>query len=141
MKFSLRAESYCGQMIRYAAVAAASLVLDIVLLALLRSVLHAPVLLAASLAYLVSMVVNYWISMRWVFKNTANHSQLMVVVIFFGVGFVGLGITDSVIWVMTTLFGLGLVLAKLVAIAVSFFWSYGARRASYTSRHQSSTVN
>ena len=71
------------------------------LLILLRETLHMPVLVANCLAFIVSMIVNYILSIIFVFETDKNKNKIKEFIVFvtFSVG--GLLINQIVLWAGT----------------------------------------
>ena len=85
---------------------------------------------AAAIAYAAGMVVNWWLVSRGVFemglapRGNARTRQLML---FFGTTLAGLALTTATVSVLTAAGVLALV-AKAVAIAISFFLNWAVRK-------------
>jgi len=94
----------------------------------LKAQLHIYYVLAATLSFTASLVVNYFLSVAWVWRVRTGKQRHVDATIFAIIGLVGLGLTDLIVWVMTDLVGLNYIISKLVAFAIVFFWSFGARR-------------
>lgn len=114
-------------MVKYGAVSVIALVVDFSSMMLMHS-LGINYLLATTLAFLFGLVTNYVISNRLVFKNPKiNNSQILFIA--FGlVGVIGLIINDFIIWFTHSELQLNLVLSKIIAVTIVFFWNFLARR-------------
>lgn len=94
--------------------------LDFAIVYLLGTYTGFPVLVVTFLSYLVSMVVNYFLTVKWVFETDGNHKRNMTV--FFVLGIVALGITQLVMWLGTSVFDYYFMAVKVVAtISVNVF--------------------
>jgi len=89
---------------------------------------HMQVVLAATLSFTISLIVNYFLSMAWVWNHHSGKQKRLDIIWFAIIGFVGLGITDLIIWALVNGVSTNKVVAKLVAFVIVFFWSFGARR-------------
>lgn len=116
------------QFIRYVFVGGAAFGVDYVALFLLAHFAGLHYLLAASLSYLLGMVVNYMISVRWVFDFRRVAQWEREFVIFFLIGIAGLILNGFVITLLVETFGLPYLAAKLVASALILFFNFGARK-------------
>jgi glycosyltransferase involved in cell wall biosynthesis len=116
------------QFLRYGLVAFVALLIDFGLLYVFASQYHMHYLLAATLAFVISMLVNFLLCIKWVFTKRTGRTLWREATIFFTIGFVGLGLTDLIIWSVTSFAGIHYLVSKLLAVAVVFFWSFGARR-------------
>ena len=117
-----------GEFVRYTAVSAIALVVDLVVLTLLvEAGLH--YLLAATVAFIIGMVVVYAASINWVF-NWRRHEgrppfEFSVFVL---IGLAGLALNLLIMWVGTDVLGFYYLLSKILSVAVVFTWHFVARK-------------
>lgn len=119
------------QLFRYGLVVAIAFPIDFGLLYIFTSKWHMYYVLSATLSFTISMIANFILSVMWVFTRNTGRTMAMEAMIFGVIGFVGLGITDLIIWIFTSSFGLNYLVSKLIAVMVVFFWSFGARRVMF----------
>jgi putative flippase GtrA len=115
------------KMIRYGFVVVIAAPIDLGGYILLKSELHLYVVLAATVSFSASLLVNYFLSIRWVWTNHSGRQRHIDATIFAIIGVVGLGITDLVVWIFTSVVGTNYIVAKLLAFVIVYFWSFGAR--------------
>jgi putative flippase GtrA len=94
--------------------------------------MHMYSVLAATISFTVSLIVNYLLSVAWVFTAKTGKQRRVDAIIFGIIGLVGLGITDLIIWILTDVKHVNAIIAKLIAFMIVFFWSFGARRWLFT---------
>lgn len=116
------------QLIRYGMVVAIAFPIDFGLLYVFTDFYHMHYLLSATLAFTISMVANFALSIAWVFSERMKRALWKEALAFGIIGFVGLGLTDLIIWLCTSVAGLYYMGSKLIAVSIVFFWSFGARR-------------
>jgi putative flippase GtrA len=116
------------QFLRYGLVACAAFVIDFGLLFVFASELHMHYLAATTLSFTISMFVNFLLCLKWVFTSRTGRSLWKEATLFFAIGFVGLGLTDLLVWGFTSMLGLHYLVSKLFTVMIVFFWSFGARR-------------
>ena len=116
------------QLFRYGLVVAVAFPVDFGLLYVFTEYLHMHYLLSAVLSFSISMLVNFLISVLWVFRERAERPLWKEVMAFFIIGFVGLGLTALIVWLCTSVFGIYYMISKLIAVSFVFFWSFSARR-------------
>lgn len=119
------------QLMRYGMVVAVAFPVDIGLLYIFTDKFHIYYLLSATLAFTISMVVNFLLSVWWVFTKRTRRALWKEATLFGIIGFIGLALTDLIIWLCTSVFGFYYMASKLVAVAIVFFWSFGARRLMF----------
>jgi len=131
-KYLIHPTDHAGiQMLRYCLVVAIAAPIDLGGYIFFKSQLHMYVVLAATLSFTISLIVNYFLSVLWVFDRDTGRQRHIDAIAFGIIGFIGLGITDLVIWTLASNFGINYIAAKLVAFVIVFFWSFGARRALF----------
>jgi putative flippase GtrA len=119
------------QLFRYAIVVGIAFPIDFGLLYFFTEHLHMHYLASTILAFTISMLVNFIISILWVFKARADRPLWKEITAFFIIGFVGLGLTAAIVWLCTSVFGIYYLVSKLIAVSIVFFWSFGARRLMF----------
>ncbi|WP_342117885.1 GtrA family protein [Pseudoduganella sp. OTU4001] len=117
------------QFIRYVFVGGAAFGVDYLALFLLAHFLGLHYLLAASLSYLLGMVVNYLISVRWVFDFRRVRQWEREFAIFFLIGIAGLILNGLAISLLVEAAGAPYMVAKLIAATAILFFNFGARKA------------
>jgi putative flippase GtrA len=116
------------QMLRYGCVVVIAAPIDLGGYIILKSDFHIYYILAATISFTVSLIVNYILSIKWVWVNHSGRQRHIDATIFAVIGLVGLGITDLVIWIFTNFAHFNYIVSKLIAFMIVFFWSFGARR-------------
>lgn len=116
------------QFIRYLVVGGAAYVVDFGTLAVGTRVLGMHYLLAAAAGFLLGLVVNYVIAVRWVFAQRKLSQRWAEQLGYLGIGLVGLGINQAVLWGLVDHGGWDPLVAKLVCGAVVLFWNFAARK-------------
>jgi len=113
---------------RYFVVGGVSAVVDISLFMLFAQGLGLPYLRVSAATFVVATLVNYWLSVRFVFVSGARFRRRWEVALVFAVSGVGLGLNLLILALAVERLGTGLFLAKILATGCVFFWNYFARR-------------
>ena len=113
---------------RYFFVGGAAACVDIGLFALFAKVLDLPYLRVASASFVLATLVNYWLSVRFVFVSGQRFRRRWEMAMVFAVSAVGLLFNAAILWLAVEMAHLELMLAKIAATGVVFFWNYFARR-------------
>src|SRR5512133_322219 len=121
--------SAVAQSVRYGAVGACAICCDFGTLSLSAKYLHLHYLVAAALGFCVCVVVNYWLSVRWVFNKRKLSSKALEFLAFALVGLGGVGLNDLVMWLLTDGLSVHFLLSKLLATAVVYVWNFSIRKA------------
>ena len=115
------------EIVRFAIVGGASFLVDYALLYICTEWLGIHYLYSAAISFTVSVIVNYWLCVIFVFtgarKQTGRKAAL-----FFGSSIVGLGINQVCMRLFVESFGLHYMLAKIGATLIVMFWNYVMKR-------------
>jgi putative flippase GtrA len=114
---------------RYFAVGGVAACVDIGLFMLFAQGLGLAYLRVAAGSFIVATLVNYFLSVRFVFVSGARFRRRWEMVLVFVVSAIGLALNQLILAACVELAHFGLLLAKLFATGVVFFWNYAARRA------------
>jgi dolichol-phosphate mannosyltransferase len=106
------------QLMRFAAVGASGYVVNLAVFAAAVHVLGVDYRAAAVMAYIVSVVNNFWLNRHWTFSAKEDHPFLQGVR-FFAVSLVAFGFTYVVLVALVNGTGLVKVLAQAIAVAAS----------------------
>ena len=113
---------------RYFFVGGAAACVDIGLFALLAKGLGMPYLQVASASFVLATLVNYLLSIRYVFVSGQRFRRRWEVAMVFLVSALGLALNSAVLWLCVEMAHEDLLVGKVVATGVVFFWNYFARR-------------
>jgi len=116
------------EFIRYGFASAIALFFDAGLLLLLTEYFGLSYLLSGALAFTAGLIVVYFLSVFWVFQKRIVKSTTAEFAIFALIGLVGLGFTEAVLYVLTSLFGIYYLVSKIASVIVVFTWNFAARK-------------
>lgn len=113
---------------KFAAVGITSLAVDYILLLMLVELLHVDFLIATSASFLASVVVNYFLSMRYVFSRRDDLSRKREFTIFAVLSAVGLGLNDLFMFVGVAVLSIGYQVMKLISTFMVTWYNFFSRR-------------
>ncbi|MFK5985626.1 MAG: GtrA family protein [Pseudomonadota bacterium] len=116
------------QLLRSLVVGALASIIDILSFAILTEVFEIYYLLANICSFLIGLLVNYSLTIKWVFTTTKGKKRSHEFVQFSLVGVVGLIINQLVLWFCTDFLAVYVLLSKVIATLVAFVWNFFARR-------------
>lgn len=121
-------QSKAGHLLRYTGTNVISTIVDYTLLLSLTHLFGMPVL-QSTFAYSAGVIVNYWLTKRYVFiVDTSHKSQHRLFMEFVATGFIGLLITAAVVWLSVNVLKVSAVEGKTVALLLCFVVLYFVRR-------------
>lgn len=116
-----------GELLRYSLVGGGAFAVDFGLLwGLTHGGLH--YMLSAAAAFTAGLMVNYTLSVLWVFRRRAPCGRAVEFAVFAAVGIAGLGLNEAIMWLVAGLLGRHYLLSKIVSAAVVFVWNFAARK-------------
>ena len=125
---AILAQSNTKQFVKFALVGFASLAVEYTLLAWLLQAFHMDYLMATTIAFIVSVVVNYFLSMRYVFEHKDSMSRKREFTIFAVLSAIGLGMNDLYMFIGVGLLNIGTMAMKLISTFFVTWYNYFSRR-------------
>jgi putative flippase GtrA len=122
--------SLLQQFSRYLVVGGVAFVVDFGLLYLLTEFAGLHYLISAAIAFLFGLLTNYWLSRHWVFNRRTLHNAAMEFVVFAGIGIVGLGLNEAVLWFAQEKIHIHYMIAKVISAGIILVWNFGARKSA-----------
>ena len=89
------------QLFRYFFVGGFAFVVDYGLLVLLTEVFGLHYLLSATISFIAGLVVNYFLSTSWIFRESTIENRWAEFLVFAFIGVVGLGLNNLLLYLLT----------------------------------------
>ncbi|WP_273446553.1 GtrA family protein [Thermophilibacter provencensis] len=124
-------KSLIEQFLKFGVVGAIAFVIDYGILMLLSQVVGWDPVPSSAVSFTVSVVFNYFVSMRYVFTRREDLSRRREFAIFVILSVIGLGINSVCIWAGTQALGDGAIAVtatKVVATVVVALWNFWSRK-------------
>jgi putative flippase GtrA len=115
-------------LIRYFFVGGASALVDFVLFAALIKVFGLAWYYAGVASFCFAIFVNYLLSIRFVFESGSRFAKEQEIALVFLVSGIGLAANQAVLYALIVLAVLNVLVSKVGATGVVFFWNFTARR-------------
>ena len=113
---------------RYFVVGGVAACVDIGLFVLFAQHYGLPYLRVAAMTFVIATLVNYALSVRFVFVSGVRFRRRWEIALVFAVSAIGLALNQAILALAVEAARMGLLPAKLAATGVVFFWNYFARR-------------
>ena len=119
------------ELVRFCFVGGVSLLIDMGLLYILTEFGSIPYLWSSAISFTVSLVINYWLNITFVF-TFAKKPSLKQITLFAGSSVVGLGLNQLCMWLFVEVFGIYYMFSKLLATVIVTVWNYVIKRKAVT---------
>ncbi len=120
--------SIWGEFFRYLIVGGMAFIADYGTLLFLNKVVGVHYLLAATLAFCVGILVNYFGSVKFVFLYRGMKNVHLERGLFLVIGLIGLFINDSLLFLLTGVADIPVEYSKLLTQVLVLFWNFAARK-------------
>lgn len=136
LEFKKKLKELCCEIFRYLFVCSLAFVIDSAVLYVFRECIfrnQRPIFLfiATALGFVAGLVVNYVLSIVYVFQGQANRERgkkVSAFVIFTLVGLIGLGLTEVGMYIGVYELGWNLLLTKVLVAGAVLVWNYCGRK-------------
>lgn len=115
------------QILRFGVVGVLAFIVDYGILYLLTEHVHLYYLLSSIISFLISLVVNYILSIKWVF-DVQKKQTVKDVVIFAVLSTIGLLINSLVMYLSVELFSIYYMVGKIIATFIVMVWNFITRK-------------
>ena len=116
------------QFAKFALVGFASLAVEYAMLLALVELMGVDFLMGTTISFIASIIVNYALSMKFVFEHKDDMSRKREFTIFAILSAIGLGLNDLYMFVGVAVFNIGYQLMKLVSTFLVTWYNYFSRR-------------
>lgn len=122
------AETETRNIVRYFVVGGICALVDLGIFMLFAQVLGYPYLRVSAASFLIATLLNYFLSVRFVFVSGLRFRRRYEVALVFLVSAIGLGLNQLILALCVEEAGFNLFFSKVTATGCVFFWNYFARR-------------
>ena len=129
--FRQRTDNIYIQMFRYIVVGGTSFVVDFFFLWFFSDVCGIYYLVSGVLSFIISVLVNYIMSTKWVFNQDNIENKVLEFNLFLAISELGLVFTEILLWLFTDVIGLYYLISKVIAAIIVMFWNFIARRIMF----------
>lgn len=123
-----KTESTLIQLFRYTFVGGLAFIVDFGTLYLLTEFINLHYLISAAASFILGLLTNYFLSVKWVFSNRTIDSKGIEFLLFTVIGLIGLGLNELFLWIFTDLFSIYYLFSKIITAVFVYFWNFLARK-------------
>jgi putative flippase GtrA len=116
------------QLFRYTFVGGFAFLIDFGTLYILTEYFAVHYLISAAIAFILGLITNYVISVKWVFNSRILKNRWLEFFLFTLIGLVGLGLNELFLWILTDIFLIYYLLSKIITTVIVYLWNFFARK-------------
>lgn len=116
------------QLFRYTFVGGFAFLVDFGTLFILTEYFKIHYLISAGIAFLFGLIINYFLSVKWVFNNRNVKNKGLEFIMFMIIGLVGLGFNELFLWIFTDILLIYYLLSKVISTILVYLWNFFARK-------------
>ncbi len=117
-----------AQFMKFGIVGVMAFVIDYGFMIFLTEVFGVPYLISTTVSFIVSVIFNYFASMRFVFKRKDDMSRKREFIIFVVLSVIGLVINDVFMWLMVDFLYIDYRISKIVVTFIVAVWNFVTRK-------------
>ena len=117
-----------AQFMKFGIVGVIAFIIDYGVMIFLTEVFGVPYLISTTISFVVSVIFNYFASMRFVFKRKDDMSRRREFIIFVVLSVCGLAINDVLMWLMVDSLFIDYRISKIVVTFVVAVWNFVTRK-------------
>ncbi len=117
-----------AQFMKFGIVGVIAFVIDYGFMVLLTEVFGVPYLISTTVSFIISVIFNYFASMRFVFKRKDDMSRRREFIIFVVLSVIGLVINDVFMWLMVDFLFIDYRISKIVVTFIVAVWNFMTRK-------------
>lgn len=116
------------KIVRYFVVGGMAAIVDIGVFFLFTSILNIGWFQSALGSFILATAVNYFLSIKYVFKSGVRFQKHHEVLLIFLVSGTGLVINQLILWLLIENMSVNMLASKVTATTLLFIWNYGLRK-------------
>ena len=117
-----------AQFMKFGIVGVMAFVIDYGFMIFLTEVFGVPYLISTTVSFIVSVIFNYFASMRFVFKRKDDMSRKREFIIFVVLSVIGRVINDVFMWLMVDFLYIDYRISKIVVTFIVAVWNFVTRK-------------
>ena len=123
------------QLFRYIFVGGTAFVVDFFFLYFFSDICGIYYLISAIFSFIISVLVNYVMSTKWVFNQDNIENKVVEFNMFMLISTIGLVFTEILLYFFTDICGLHYLISKIISAIIVLFWNFLARRVMFYGRN------
>ncbi len=128
IELSLQKKELLIQIFKFLIVGGTATIIDWIIYYLLYNYINLSPLIANILSFSISVVYNYYISIKWVFNVNNEKNKRNVFIGFIVLSIIGLLITELLLWIFINILGINIMLSKIISTIIVMIFNFITRK-------------
>ncbi len=128
VKVSQKTEQLLSQIFKFSIVGVIATIIDFAFLYFFKEFCHFNTILSNTLSFCISVVYNYWASVKWIFEVNKEKDPQKNFTIFIFFSIIGLIINNIIMWLATDNLNIYYMLSKVIATIVVMTFNFITRK-------------
>ena len=124
----IKSNKLFNQILKFGVVGGIAFVIDYVTLIICKEIININVLLSAAIAFTVSVIFNYILSIKWIFDVNKEKNSRKNFIIFIVFSIIGLGLTELIMWFGTDVIKINYLIVKIIATGIVMIFNFITRK-------------
>lgn len=116
------------QIFKFGIVGVICFIIDYGLMVALTELAGVPYLISCGISFSVSVIVNYLLSMRYVFRSKENANKKIEFILFVVLSVIGLILTEILMWLCVDHLGINYMIAKIITTIIVMGYNFITRK-------------
>lgn len=126
-----------AQIFKFSVVGGTAFLIDYGVMIALTELCGINYLISSGISFVVSVIYNYILSVRWVFEVDENGDKRKEFVVFIVLSLIGLGLNQLLMWVFVSMIHIFYMVAKIIVTAIVMLYNFITRKLFLEKKHDS----
>ena len=123
------------QLFRFVFVGGTAFIVDFFFYYFFSDICNIHYLISAILSFIISVLVNYLLSTKWVFNQNNIENRVLEFNLFILISVIGLIFTEILLFLFTDIVGFNHLISKVISAIIVLFWNFLGRRVLFYGRN------